>query len=120
MRGRVLTFFFFFLVSFWLCWVFAAACRLSLVADSRAYCPVVMGGFSLGWPLLLWSTGSKLHGLQEWAACGLSNCGSGAAERRLRSCVWHRLSCLAAGGIFLDHGSNSSFKWCPLHCKAES
>ena len=25
----------------------------------------------------------------------------------------HGLSCTAAGGIFLDQGSN----WCPLHCK---
>ena len=44
-------------VYFWLHWVFVAARRLSLAAASR--------GYSLWWLLLLWSTGSRAHGLQS-------------------------------------------------------
>ena len=47
--------------SFWLCWVFAAARGLSLVAVSRG------GGFSLWWPLLLWRTGSRHAGFGSWS-----------------------------------------------------
>ena len=31
-------------LSFWLCWVFVAACRLPLVAGSRGYSLAAMGG----------------------------------------------------------------------------
>ena len=41
-----------------------AACGLSLVVASRGYpLVVVCVGFSLWWLLLLWSTGSRVHGL---------------------------------------------------------
>ena len=52
--------FFFFL----LCWVFIAARRLlSLVVASRGYSLLQCTDFSFWW-LLLWSTGSRVHGLQ--------------------------------------------------------
>ena len=35
--------FFFLLSNFWLCWVFVAACKISLVATSRDYSPAVRG-----------------------------------------------------------------------------
>ena len=40
------------------CWVFIAACGLSLVAVSGGYSSLRCAGFSLWW-LLLWSTGSR-------------------------------------------------------------
>ena len=79
----------YFLVTFWLHWVFVAACGLSLVAASGSYCLVSCAGFSLWWLLLLQSTCSGAW--NQW-------CGTG-------------LSCFAACGIFLDQGSN----WYPLH-----
>ena len=65
------------LIYFCLCWVFVAACRLSLVAVSGGYSSLQCAGFSLRWLLLLWSMGSL--------ACGLSSCGSQALECRLSS-----------------------------------
>ena len=65
-------------IYFWLCWVFVAACRLSLVAVSGDYSSLRCTGFSLQWFLLLQSTGSR-H-------TGFSSCGSWALERRLSSC----------------------------------
>ena len=59
----------FFCGFFWLCWVFVAARRLSLVAVSGGYSSLQCVGFSLQW-LLLWSTGSRLM--------GFSNCGTWA------------------------------------------
>ena len=60
--------------------------RLSLVVASRGYFLVVVQGFSLRWPLLLWSTGSR--------AGGLSSCGSQAPEHRLSICgKWVLLLC---------------------------
>ena len=38
---------------FWLCWVFIAACRLSLAAVSRDYSLLGKVGFSLRWFLQL-------------------------------------------------------------------
>ena len=38
---------------FWLCWVFIAACGLSLVAASGGYSSLRCMGFSLSWLLLL-------------------------------------------------------------------
>ena len=46
------------LIYFWLCWVFVAACGLSLVVSM---------GFSLWWLLLLWSMGSRRTG---FSSCG--------------------------------------------------
>ena len=43
---------------FWLCWVFIAVHRLSLVAASGGCSSLPCVGFSLWW-LLLWSTGSR-------------------------------------------------------------
>ena len=65
-------------IYFWLCWVFVAACGLSLVAVSRGYSSLRCVGFSLRWLLLLCSTGSR--------CTGVSSCGSQALERRLSSC----------------------------------
>ena len=92
-------FFFFkiYLPIFWLCWVFVAAHRLSLVAASRGCSLLRCVGFSLQWLLLLQSTGSR--------RAGFSSCGSWALERRLSSCGTG-LSCSTACGIFLDQGSN--------------
>ena len=79
-------------IYFWLCWVFVAARRLSLVAVSRGYSSLWCTGFSLRW-LLLRSTGSRHVGFSSCstrasvvAARGLSSCGSRALERRLSSC----------------------------------
>ena len=70
--------FFFFLIYFWLCWVFVAARRLSLVAVSGGYSSLRCTGFSLRWLLLLRSTGFRRK--------GFSSCGSRALEHRLSSC----------------------------------
>ena len=48
--------------SLWLCWVFVAAHRLSLVAASRGSSSLRCAGFSLRWLLLLWSMGSRHEG----------------------------------------------------------
>ena len=60
-----LNFFSFIVIYFWLCWVFVAACRLSVVAASGGYS-------SLQWLLLSWSTGSR-H-------AGFSSCGTWAQQ----------------------------------------
>ena len=72
--------FLFFLIYFyfWLCWVFVAAGRLSLVAASGGYSSLWCVGFSWRWLLLLWSMGSR-H-------VGFSSCGLWALEHRLSSC----------------------------------
>ena len=57
-------------IYFWLHWVFVAACRLSLVVESRGYSSLWCTGFSLRWLLLLWSTGSRHAGFSScnaWA-----------------------------------------------------
>ena len=56
---------------FWLCWVFVAACWLSLAAASMGYSSLWCTGFSLWWLLLLWSTGSR--------RAGFSSCGTWAS-----------------------------------------
>ena len=63
---------------FWLCWVFVAACGLSLVAASGGNSSLWCTGFSLSWLLLLRSMSSR--------SVGFSSSGSGALERRLSSC----------------------------------
>ena len=50
---------------FWLCWVFVAACGLSLVAVSGGYSSLRCMGFSLRWLLLLRSTGSRHAGFSS-------------------------------------------------------
>ena len=71
-------FFFFWFIYFWLHWVFVADRGLSLVMVSRGYSSWRGTVFSLQWPLLLWTTGSR-H-------VGFSSCGSWALDRRLSSC----------------------------------
>ena len=44
---------------FWLCWVFVAACRLSLVVASGGYSSLRCAGFWLRWLLQLQSTGIR-------------------------------------------------------------
>ena len=54
----------------WLCWVFVAACRLSLVGVSGGYSSLQCVGFSLWWLLLLRSTSSRRAGFSScsvWA-----------------------------------------------------
>ena len=57
-------------IYFWLCWVFVAVHRLSLVAASGGYSSLRCAGFSLRWLLLLWSMGSRHTGFSScstWA-----------------------------------------------------
>ena len=87
---------------FWLCWVFAVARGLSLVA--------VNGGCPLGAALRLVAATSLVAEHRLWGrrapvavACGLQSARSVVAV--------HGLSCSEARGIFLDQGSNPR----PLH-----
>ena len=50
-RGGVKASFYLF-IHFWLCWVFVAACGLSLVAVSGSYSSLRSAGFSLRWLLV--------------------------------------------------------------------
>ena len=61
----------------WLCWVFIAACGLSLAAVSGGYSSLQRAGFSLRWRHLLRGTGSR-HVGSVVVACGLSTCGTWA------------------------------------------
>ena len=73
---------------FWLCWVFVAVLRLSLVVASGAYCSLWCADL-LQWLLLLRSRGSRAHGLQwlqHWAHSVV---------------VAHRLTCSTACGILV-------------------
>ena len=72
-------------IYFWLCWVFVAARRLSLIAASGVTLGFVAwashgGGFSC---CRAWALGMRASVV---VACGLSSCGSGALEHRLSSC----------------------------------
>ena len=90
--------FFFFInlfIYFWLCWVFVSVRGFSLVAASGGHSSSRCAGFSLLWPLLLRSTGSRRTGSVV---------------------VAYGPSCSAACGIFPDQGSNL----CPLHWQADS
>ena len=64
---------------FWLCWVFIAAHDFSLAVASGGSSLVSVCGFSLGWLLLLRSTGSR--------ALGFDSRGSWALEHRLSSWI---------------------------------
>ena len=50
----------------WLCWVFVAAHRVSLVAVSRGYSQLAVCGFLNAVASLLQSTGSGVPGLSSW------------------------------------------------------
>ena len=102
-------------IYFCLRWVFVAARRLSLVVASRGYSLLQCTGFSLQWPLLLQSMGSKHAGFSScgtWVsvvvAHGLQSAGSVV--------VVHGSNCSKACGILPDQGSNP----CPLHWQADS
>ena len=82
-------------IYFWLCWVFASARGLSLVAASGGHSSSQCTGLPPTRPLLLRSTGSRRTGSVV---------------------VAHGLSCSVACGIFPDQGSNP----CPLHWQADS
>ena len=58
-------FLFIFYFIFWLHWVFVAVGTLSLVVVSGGYSPLQRTGFSLRWPLLLQSTGSRHMGFSS-------------------------------------------------------
>ena len=75
-------------IYFWLCWVFAAALGLSLVAASRGHSLVAVCRL--------------LIAVTCYRAQAVGCAGSG---------VVHRLSCSEACGIFPDQASNL----CPLH-----
>ena len=84
---------------FGLCWVFSAACGLSLVAASKGYSLLWCAGFSLQWFLLLQSMGSREHGFQ-WLRLE----GSRAWAQEL----WHTgLVAPQHVGSFSDEGLNS-------------
>ena len=93
---------------FWLRWVFVAACRLSLVAESGGYSWLRCSAFSLRWLLLLWSMGSRCAGFSSWYTWALERAGSVVLA--------HGLIYSAACGIFPDQGSNP----CPLHWQVDS
>ena len=83
---------------FWLYWVFVAARRLSLVVAGGGFSVSCCVGFSLWWPLLLRSTGSR--------ARRLSRCNAWALERMLSGCgpwtqLLHDMWSLPASGIEL-------------------
>ena len=61
-------FIYFLFINFWLRWVFVAARRLSLVVASRGCSSLQCLGFSLRWPLLLRSMGSRCVTLNS---CGM-------------------------------------------------
>ena len=76
-----------FVCYFWLRWVFVAAPGLSLFVASGGYFSLRCTGFSLWWPLLLRSTGSRRTGLSScdmWAQ-QLWLAGSRAQAQQL----WH-------------------------------
>ena len=56
---------FIYILTYWLWWVFIAACRLSPGAASGSYSLVAILELSLWWPLLLESMGSRALRLQE-------------------------------------------------------
>ena len=67
-----------YLFIYWLFWVFIAAHRLSLVAETEGYSSLWYTGFSSWWLLLLQSTGSR--------GTGFSSCG---AQAQLLHGMWN-------------------------------
>ena len=103
---------------FWPCWVFVAVHGLSLAvvgegSCSNNYCLLHSAGFSLWWPLLLWTTDSRVH--------RLSSCGSWALGHRLSSCgAWGLVALwlwnlsgpgIKPVGIFLTTGPSGESIW---------
>ena len=81
--------YFLFIYLFWLCWVFIAARRLSLLVASRGYSSLQCTGFSLWWLLLLRSMVTRLTGFSScstWAQ-QLWLTGSRAQAQQL----WHKV-----------------------------
>ena len=66
---KIFLYIYLFIYLFWLCWVFFAACGLSLVA-SGGYSSLQCTGFSVRWLLLLQSTGSSYAGFRSCGAWG--------------------------------------------------
>ena len=94
-------------IYFWLRWVFIAVCGSYLVAASGGYSSLWCTGFSLRWPLLLQSMGSRNAGLVV-VAHRVQSAGSAA--------VALGPSCSPACGILLTQGLNP----CPLHWHVDS
>ena len=69
-------------IYFWLCWVFVAACGLSLVVASRGYSLVVVSRLLI--------EGFSCFGVWALGLAGFSICGYHPLE------LWHRLSCSMA------------------------
>ena len=57
-----------YLFSFWLLWVFVAACWLSPAEVSRDYSLLLCAGFSLRWLLLSRSRASRCAGFSSWGS----------------------------------------------------
>ena len=86
---------------FWLGWAFVAECRLSLVAESGGYSPVMVCGLPTEMTSLV--AEHRLEGAQASAAVG-------------SVVVAHGFSCPTVCGIFPDQGSNLR----PLHWQVDS
>lgn len=82
-------------IYFWLLWTFGAACRPSLVVESRGYSPAPVCGL-----LLVVVSLAVEHGLQSTGSV----------------VVGLRFSCPEACGIFPNQG----WKLCPLHWQVDS
>ena len=79
-------------IYFWLCWVFVAACGLSLAAVSGGYSSLRCADFSLRWLPLLRSTGSRRTGSrvqaqQLWRTRLVAPQHVGSSRTRARTCV---------------------------------
>ena len=70
-----------YLLIYWLCWVFTAACGLSLLTVRGSHSSLWGAGFSPQWLLLSRSTGSGLT--------GFSSCGT---QAQLLSAMWNHPS----------------------------
>ena len=86
-------------IYFWLHWVFVVVHGLSLVMASGGYSLFQCTGFSLQWPLLLRSTGSR-H-------VGLSSCGMQAQQLRLVGSTVQAQQLWCTGLVALWHVGSS-------------
>ena len=93
-----LKFYFILFIYFWLCWVFTAACGLSLVVAKGGYSSLRCSGLSLWWLLLLRSMGSRLTGsvvVTHWLSCSAWHVGSSWTR------AWIHVPCI--GRQILNH-----------------
>ena len=98
-----------YLFYFWLHWVFVAAHGLSLVVASGGHCSLRCMGFSLRWPLLLRSTGSR-H-------AGFSSCGTWAQQLWLTGSRAQDQQLWCTGLVALWHmGSSRTRARTPVPC----